>query len=41
MKHYLLQNIILYQVNERVREYAENSIFGFDFDPDLKESGFE
>lgn len=27
-----------YQVNERVREYAENSIFGFDFDPDLKKA---
>lgn len=25
-------------VNERVREYAENSIFGFDFDPDLKKA---
>ncbi|WP_313386006.1 methylation-associated defense system DNA methyltransferase MAD2 [Chishuiella sp.] len=27
-----------YEVNERVREYAENSIFGFDFDPDLKKA---
>ncbi len=26
------------EVNERVREYAENSIFGFDFDPDLKKA---
>jgi len=25
-------------VNERVRQYAENSIFGFDFDPDLKKA---
>lgn len=27
-----------YEVNERVREYAENNIFGFDFDPDLKKA---
>lgn len=27
-----------YEVNEKVREYAENSIFGFDFDPDLKKA---
>ena len=26
------------EVNERVREYAENNIFGFDFDPDLKKA---
>lgn len=26
------------EVNERVREYAETSIFGFDFDPDLKKA---
>jgi type I restriction enzyme M protein len=26
------------QVNERVKEYAENNIFGFDFDPDLKKA---
>ncbi len=26
------------EVNERVRIYAENSIFGFDFDPDLKKA---
>jgi type I restriction enzyme M protein len=26
------------QVNERVTEYAENNIFGFDFDPDLKKA---
>lgn len=27
-----------YEVNERVKNYAENSIFGFDFDPDLKKA---
>jgi len=27
-----------FEVNERVRIYAENSIFGFDFDPDLKKA---
>ncbi|AEA44935.1 methylation-associated defense system DNA methyltransferase MAD2 [Fluviicola taffensis] len=27
-----------YEVNEKVREYAENNIFGFDFDPDLKKA---
>lgn len=27
-----------YEVNERVKKYAENSIFGFDFDPDLKKA---
>jgi type I restriction enzyme M protein len=26
------------EVNERVRRYAERSIFGFDFDPDLKKA---
>lgn len=26
------------EVNDRVREYAERSIFGFDFDPDLKKA---
>jgi type I restriction enzyme M protein len=26
------------EVNEKVRIYAENSIFGFDFDPDLKKA---
>ena len=26
------------EVNDRVREYAENMIFGFDFDPDLKKA---
>ncbi|TRX05822.1 methylation-associated defense system DNA methyltransferase MAD2 [Flavobacterium gawalongense] len=27
-----------FEVNEHVKEYAENSIFGFDFDPDLKKA---
>lgn len=27
-----------FEVNERVKEYAERSIFGFDFDPDLKKA---
>lgn len=27
-----------YDVNERVRQYAETNIFGFDFDPDLKKA---
>jgi type I restriction enzyme M protein len=27
-----------YEINEQVRDYAENSIFGFDFDPDLKKA---
>lgn len=26
------------EVNERVRQYAENCLFGFDFDPDLKKA---
>ncbi|WP_086478433.1 methylation-associated defense system DNA methyltransferase MAD2 [Arenibacter amylolyticus] len=26
------------EVNERIRQYAERSIFGFDFDPDLKKA---
>ena len=26
------------EVNDRVREYAENMLFGFDFDPDLKKA---
>lgn len=26
------------EVNKRVREYAENMLFGFDFDPDLKKA---
>tara|TARA_R110002096_G_scaffold80050_1_gene187863 strand:- start:18037 stop:20082 length:2046 start_codon:yes stop_codon:yes gene_type:complete len=26
------------QINELVRQYAENNIFGFDFDPDLKKA---
>lgn len=28
----------MYEVNERVKQYAENSLFGFDFDPDLKKA---
>jgi len=27
-----------FEVNERVKQYAERSIFGFDFDPDLKKA---
>jgi len=27
-----------YEVNERVRQYAETNIYGFDFDPDLKKA---
>ncbi|WP_404985360.1 class I SAM-dependent DNA methyltransferase [Chryseobacterium sp. M5] len=27
-----------FEVNERVKQYAENSLFGFDFDPDLKKA---
>lgn len=27
-----------YEVNERVRQYAETHIYGFDFDPDLKKA---
>ncbi|MBL7901569.1 MAG: N-6 DNA methylase [Bacteroidia bacterium] len=27
-----------FEVNERIKHYAENSIFGFDFDPDLKKA---
>lgn len=27
-----------YEVNERVKDYAEHCIFGFDFDPDLKKA---
>ncbi|MDN5396011.1 MAG: SAM-dependent methyltransferase [Chryseobacterium sp.] len=34
----LMEKFNSYEVNERVREYAENSIFGFDFDPDLKKA---
>lgn len=26
------------EVNERIKQYAENNIFGFDFDPDLKKA---
>lgn len=34
----LIEKFNSFDVNERVREYAENSIFGFDFDPDLKKA---
>ena len=34
----LIEKYNSYEVNERVKEYAENSIFGFDFDPDLKKA---
>src|SRR5690554_2866622 len=27
-----------FEVNERIKQYAERSIFGFDFDPDLKKA---
>lgn len=34
----LLEKFNSLEVNDRVREYAEKSIFGFDFDPDLKKA---
>ncbi|MFS4474725.1 methylation-associated defense system DNA methyltransferase MAD2 [Chryseobacterium sp. T20] len=34
----LIEKFNSFEVNERVRKYAENSIFGFDFDPDLKKA---
>lgn len=34
----LVEKFNAIEVNERVREYAERSIFGFDFDPDLKKA---
>ncbi|MDT3403796.1 methylation-associated defense system DNA methyltransferase MAD2 [Mucilaginibacter terrae] len=34
----LTEKFSSFEVNERVRQYAENSIFGFDFDPDLKKA---
>lgn len=34
----LMDKFNSFEVNERVKEYAENSIFGFDFDPDLKKA---
>ncbi|MDF1866714.1 MAG: N-6 DNA methylase [Saprospiraceae bacterium] len=35
---FLAEKFNSFEVNERVRIYAENSIFGFDFDPDLKKA---
>ena len=35
---YLEEKYNSLEVNEKVRIYAENSIFGFDFDPDLKKA---
>lgn len=34
----LIEKYNTYEVNERVRLYAETNIFGFDFDPDLKKA---
>lgn len=34
----LFEKFNSFEVNERVKEYAEKSIFGFDFDPDLKKA---
>jgi type I restriction enzyme M protein len=34
----LIEKFSSFEVNERVKKYAENSIFGFDFDPDLKKA---
>ncbi|MFV8342260.1 methylation-associated defense system DNA methyltransferase MAD2 [Flavobacterium sp. XS2P39] len=34
----LIEKFNSFDVNDRVREYAEKSIFGFDFDPDLKKA---
>lgn len=34
----LAEKFNTYEVNERVRDYAETNIFGFDFDPDLKKA---
>lgn len=34
----LIEKYNSFEVNERVKEYAENNIFGFDFDPDLKKA---
>ena len=34
----LTEKFSSFEVNERVKKYAENSIFGFDFDPDLKKA---
>jgi len=35
---YLTEKYNSYEVNERVKNYAEKMIFGFDFDPDLKKA---
>ncbi|HBZ25646.1 MAG TPA: N-6 DNA methylase [Rikenellaceae bacterium] len=35
---YLTEKYNSYEVNERVKIYAEKMIFGFDFDPDLKKA---
>lgn len=35
---YLFEKYNTYEVNERVKNYAEKMIFGFDFDPDLKKA---
>ncbi len=35
---YLAEKYNSYEVNERVKNYAEKMIFGFDFDPDLKKA---
>lgn len=35
---YLVEKYNTYEVNERVKNYAEKMIFGFDFDPDLKKA---
>ena len=34
----LAEKFNTYEVNERVRQYAETNIYGFDFDPDLKKA---
>jgi type I restriction enzyme M protein len=34
----LIEKYNSFEVNERVKQYAENNIFGFDFDPDLKKA---
>ncbi len=35
---YLAEKYNSFEVNERVKDYAERMIFGFDFDPDLKKA---
>jgi type I restriction enzyme M protein len=34
----LAEKFNTYEVNEKVRQYAETNIYGFDFDPDLKKA---